>query len=124
MPYLRAVVGTYGSAAHEQQGLVEALERSTIASGGALRSEHAWLREKVETVRKNSVVGIGKEEGEVGQKARKSPMLPERKKKVVIFGSGMVAAPAVDEIARHEDVELIVGRSFTLQSDPTLLGQG
>lgn len=118
MPYLHAVIGTYrGEGKSSDEGMVKALERATIANSGVLREEHRWLEEPL-AVWKGSVDGIvnramAKEERKVeDQKAEdKERLMPQRKKKVVMFGSGMVAAPAVDEISRHGDVELIVGTS-------------
>ena len=104
-PYLRAVVASYRGDAAEK-GYVEALERATIASGGALRDDHRWLEAPLGVWRARS----GGTEPDVARAAPNAKVgLPPRKKRVLILGSGMVAAPAVDEIARHPDVELVVG---------------
>lgn len=107
-PYLRAVLARYrapgGHAAAAEQGMEKALERATIASGGVLREEHKWLEGPLGVWR----TGVASAEEE---KAR-APV-PGRRKRVLMLGSGMVAGPAVDEIARHGDVELLVGESIS-----------
>ena len=108
-PYLHAVLRTYQSngtqnADPSQQKYVDALERATIASGGALREPHRWLEAPLGVWRARS----GGAEPDVAKTAGTS--LPARKKRVLLLGSGMVAGPAVDEIARHSDVELVVGK--------------
>ena len=92
------------------------LEMATIASGGVLADKHQWLQPSVDEFRKPR---------------RSEEMAPEeillestepcetettttaaghtRKKRILMLGSGMVAAPAVDFIAQRSDVELIIG---------------
>ena len=62
----------------------DALDRATIARDGKLTERFTWLKERI---------GKG-----------------ERKKRVLVLGSGMVARPAVDELAKRADVHVIVGQ--------------
>lgn len=91
VPHLRAVAAAYGGAPYG-----DAIERATVARAGVLREEHRWLEDRVRAWR-------GAAAGEVR---------PEKRKNVLVLGSGMVAAPAVDEIARHADVRVVVGALF------------
>jgi alpha-aminoadipic semialdehyde synthase len=107
-PYLRAVLRSYRGdtdADQEHEVYVQALERATIASGGALRENHRWLEAPLGIWRARS----GGTEPDVAKTAQKPVGGPPRRKKVLMLGSGMVAAPAIDEIARHSDIELVVG---------------
>lgn len=80
MPYLQSIIASYaGEPAGEFE---EAIERATIAKDGHLTEKHAWL-------------------GELAA--------PHNEKHVLILGSGMVAGPAVDKIARRGDVKVTVG---------------
>jgi alpha-aminoadipic semialdehyde synthase len=107
------------------------LERATIASRGVLTDKHKWLQPNVDEFRK-----ARREEGKVfdeisldnlksdqlpviGSKPRKTEPTSTatghtRKKRILMLGSGMVAAPAVDLIAQRSDIELIIGLSKTI----------
>jgi alpha-aminoadipic semialdehyde synthase len=102
--YVRSVVNDYKGAKDEDVETSNALQRATIASHGRLEKRHEWLAQKVEAWRAtqesrrhdtSSIKGPG---GHVS-----------KKKRVLVLGSGMVAGPAVDELAGRPDVELIVG---------------
>lgn len=102
LPYLRTVIGGYHGAPvvdGGERGRAEALERATTAKGGVLAERHRWL-----------------EDGPLGAWRAQSRVVKSgaggapARKKVLMLGSGMVAGPAVDEIARHGDVELVVGK--------------
>ena len=102
VPYLRSVVRSYrGEIPRDdaERARAKALERATIAQGGVLREEHRWLESGP----------LGAWRAQVGSDRHKAANVPQKKKKVLVLGSGMVAGPAVDEIARHGDVELVVG---------------
>ena len=97
------------------------LERATIASRGELGDKHKWLQPSVDIFRKTSQ----EEETAVpNERFLESTNLCEteptaitsRKKRILMLGSGMVAAPAVDLIAQRSDVELIIGISKTIRS--------
>jgi alpha-aminoadipic semialdehyde synthase len=101
------------------------LERATIASRGVLAEKHKWLQSSVDEFRKPS----RKMEASTGPwmdmaKNFHSPTSSIsdsiRKKRILMFGSGMVATPAVDLIAQRSDVELIIGISKTIESSFSL----
>lgn len=99
-PYLRTLVRRYRGAPlvdAEEQRRARALERATVAQDGVLAERHRWLED--------GPLGAWRAQAEAGwAKAANAPP----RKKVLMLGSGMVAGPAVDEIARHGDVELVV----------------
>jgi alpha-aminoadipic semialdehyde synthase len=99
------------------------LERATIASGGVLADKHQWLQPSVDEFRKARRL----EETPSNETQLKSVEPCEiettttatghtRKKRILMLGSGMVAAPAVDFISQRSDVELIIGISKNIQS--------
>ncbi|KAI6144926.1 Saccharopine dehydrogenase-domain-containing protein [Pisolithus tinctorius] len=110
MPYLRALVREYRgtrAGAEKQCRYDEALERATVAREGQLAGKHKWLKEPVEKWRSASTSSTAH--------ATISSTMPapaenavRKKKNVLMLGSGMVAGPAVDEICKRSDVELIV----------------
>ncbi|EKM51292.1 uncharacterized protein PHACADRAFT_177943 [Phanerochaete carnosa HHB-10118-sp] len=100
LPYLRTVIGGYRGApvvGGDERGRAEALERATTAKGGVLAERHRWLED-------GPLGAWRSQSGVVKSEAGGAPV----RKKVLMLGSGMVAGPAVDEIARHGDVELFV----------------
>ena len=110
MPYLKTVLREYrqpdaGSNVNagvrsmsidaDQQKAHDALKRATVAQGGVLQESHRWLE---------GPLGVWRE-----QNAASAALRSARKKRVLMLGSGMVAGPAINEIVRRGDVELIVG---------------
>lgn len=93
MPYLKAVIQEYRGQSVEKE-YSEALKTATVAKDGQLQGIHAWLEEPLDKWRRSAA----KLEG------------PKRKKKVLMLGSGMVAGPAVQELCKRSDVELVVGQ--------------
>jgi alpha-aminoadipic semialdehyde synthase len=96
------------------------LERATIASGGVLADKHQWLQPSVDEFRKarkpeeTAPDAIWPESAELCEAEITTTTTATghtRKKRILMFGSGMVAAPAVDFIAQRSDVELIIGIS-------------
>jgi len=110
--YLRSIVNDYKGINGEDTEANDSVKRATIASEGQLQPGREWLVEKVEVWRSS-------------QESRKEDEHPtptislqnddrmrrtaEKKKRVLVLGSGMIAGPAVDELAARPDVELIVG---------------
>ena len=94
VPYLESLIDDYKGS--DQGKLKGALDRATVAREGQLLDRHAWLGDKVEAWRASSA---GKAQ------------TTTRKRRVLILGSGMVAGPAVSEIRKRGDIELIVGTS-------------
>lgn len=93
MPYLKAVIREYrGQSVGKEYS--EALTRATVARDGQLQGIHAWLEDPLEKWRQSAA----KLEGTA------------RKKKVLMLGSGMVAGPAVQELCKRSDIELVVGQ--------------
>ena len=99
--YVRSVVNDYKGAKDEDVEDSNALKRATIANHGRLEKRHEWLAPKVETWRVTQESRRRDIEGPGGHASKK--------KRVLVLGSGMVAGPAVDELAGRPDVELIVG---------------
>ncbi|PSR70717.1 hypothetical protein PHLCEN_2v13410, partial [Hermanssonia centrifuga] len=125
VPYLRTVVRQYltpvAKEGREEEEEKE-LERAVVASGGALREEHQWLegplglwrdhqRGLSQSHRAAAAAQVGAQSDSRGGAAddESGNMAGGvRKKRVLVLGSGMVAGPAVDEITRHGDVELLI----------------
>jgi len=93
MPYLKAVIQEYRGQPVEQE-YSEALKIATVAKDGQLQGTHTWLEAPLDKWRRSTA----NLEGSLG------------KKKVLMLGSGMVAGPAVQELSKRSDVELIVGQ--------------
>ena len=94
------------------------LERATIASDGVLADKHQWLQPSVDELRKASRSEemapdeILLESAEPCKTESTTTVAGHtRKKRILMLGSGMVAAPAVDFIAQRSDVELMIGIS-------------
>jgi alpha-aminoadipic semialdehyde synthase len=110
--YVRSIVNDYKGIIGEDTEAGDSLKRATIASQGRVRQGHEWLVEKVEAWRTSRGSQTQNERTasdtspEHGGRPRRTV---ERKKRVLVMGSGMVAGPAVDELAARPDVELIVG---------------
>ncbi|KAF9790341.1 Saccharopine dehydrogenase-domain-containing protein [Thelephora terrestris] len=91
MPYLESLIADYkGSKRGELKG---ALNRATVAREGKLAEKHAWLGEKVEAWRASSI---------------RKTQTTMRKQRILMLGSGMVAGPAISEICKRNDIELVV----------------
>ena len=106
------------------------LERATIASGGVLADKHQWLQPSVDEFRKarqpkeTAPDAIWSESAELCEAETTTAAATghTRKKRILMFGSGMVAAPAVDFIAQRSDVELIIGisKSYSVLVQPLI----
>jgi alpha-aminoadipic semialdehyde synthase len=116
-PYLTNLIG-YITMPTFDGTLPPDLERATIASGGVLADKHQWLRPSVDEFRKarqpeeTAPDEIWSESAKPCETETATTATGHtRKKRILILGSGMVAAPAVDFIAQRSDVELIIGIS-------------
>lgn len=101
MPYLRALIDEYRGRPGSREHL-EALNVATIARNGELQGKHRGLAAPVERWQASRAA-------EIASKAE----VPEtllRKKRVLMLGSGMVAGPAVQEICKRSDVDIVVGQ--------------
>ncbi|KAJ7212239.1 Saccharopine dehydrogenase-domain-containing protein [Mycena pura] len=118
-PYLETLIESYQTGG----ALSPALERGTIAAGGKLADKHKWLWENVEKLRAagpetaavpaatTSTVEVIRDDGVVI-----GSMGALRKKRVLLLGSGMVAGPAVEEIARRGDVQLLIASNSYVEA--------
>ena len=97
MPYSTAVIQEYRGQAVEKE-YSEALKTATVARGGQLQGTHTWLEIPLDEWRWSTP----KLEGSL------------RKKKVLMLGSRMVAGPAVQELGKRSDVELVVSQCPSL----------
>lgn len=110
--YVRSIVNDYKGIKGEDAEASNSVKRATIASEGQLQSGRERLAEKVEVWRSSQRSRVEDKRpmpdissGNDGKMRRTA----ERKKRVLVLGSGMVAGPAVDELAARPGVELIVG---------------
>jgi len=108
-PYLDDLISTLQTG---QPGpLSKALTRATIAEGGSLMPEHCWLIPKVAMVRKQ--LSEKKQETQsktvVTEKALNTGARRQPKHKVLLLGSGMVSAPALDYLVKVCDADVVVG---------------
>ncbi|KAI0665470.1 Saccharopine dehydrogenase-domain-containing protein [Trametes maxima] len=112
LPYLRIVLAgyTHPGAKPASTQIHEALDRATVAQGGELTPSFEWLRRPL-GIWKKSIAAPSSEDGEpanAGHASKKPLPGAPRKKRVLMLGSGMVARPAVDELCRRSDVELVI----------------
>ncbi|KAF7986808.1 hypothetical protein HWV62_20442 [Athelia sp. TMB] len=100
LPYLQSLINEYKG---EDVAHKDALDTATVARNGELQGKHGWLAEPLK-VWKDGVASAA-----TSTPATESKLTQRAKpKRVLLLGSGMVAGPAVDEICRRGDVELIV----------------
>ncbi|CAG8781361.1 12555_t:CDS:1, partial [Acaulospora colombiana] len=106
-PYLRSLIRSEQGKPldHEDVSNLDVLERGTIVSGGLLREHHTWL-----SARLSGSSGVSASRSMPSTKMTENPTKSpiQRKKKVLLLGSGMVAKPAVDHISSRKDIEVIV----------------
>lgn len=127
-PYLRTIISGYreGSSITEVEEVkrIEALDRATVARGGTLTENFHWL-EKPLGIWSSTRDAVNPEQispsaSEGSSKVNKSSATLQPKKKVLLLGSGMVAGPAIEEICKRVDIQLIVGRSYqSCASEPS-----
>ncbi|KAI0318332.1 Saccharopine dehydrogenase-domain-containing protein [Amylostereum chailletii] len=109
--YVRALVNEYRGLPVQDEEAIGALRRASVASGGKVREGFEWLGDKVDAWRTQQ-----------DEQVRRAANAGLKKKKVLVLGSGMVAGPAVDELASRSDVEVIVA-SNSLQEAKKLVAQ-
>jgi alpha-aminoadipic semialdehyde synthase len=89
----------------------ETLERAKIVNEGVITSEHSWLAPRVEGWR-NTQAGSSRPTPITDTaRAVRSSIMKDKRKKVLLLGSGLVAGPAVDVFVSRGDVELVIGMS-------------
>ena len=112
-PYLRALINRYsGRDVSAEKEHEDALSRATVASEGKLADKHTWLQDLVDKWRSASASSTAARhpDGTEAVSTTAAGDFIRRKKKVLMLGSGMVAGPAVEEISKRADVELVVGQ--------------
>ena len=127
--YVRSVVNEYRGFKEEDAEAGDALKRATIASEGRIQPGHEWLAEKVEVWRvsqRSRTASKRTPSDTSSENDDRMRRVAERKKRVLVLGSGMVAGPAVDELAARSDVELIVGtcRTWPFLGDARMINIG
>ncbi|KAL1942345.1 hypothetical protein VTO73DRAFT_6409 [Trametes versicolor] len=113
LPYLRSVLAGYSNAGPgrepNSEGIRESLERATVTRGGELSDAFGWLRGPL-CVWKDSLPEAAQSTNGFAEDAK--PAAPtsgaQPRKKVLMLGSGMVAPPAVAELCRRADVDVVV----------------
>jgi alpha-aminoadipic semialdehyde synthase len=121
LPYMESLIENYTSGHCDEYA--SALDRATIAANGQLVGKHNWLQGSVDklytsaaaqakTAHKESVPPIVKVTPEADKPVAQPGIV--KKKKLLMLGSGMVAGPAVDEIAKRADVQLLIGLDLLL----------
>lgn len=132
LPYVRGVIHRYKG--NISKPTVEnALEKGTIASAGRLREKHVWLgklagdywstarsapdSQPSSPIRVASIPASSEYLSPVSQYTTPAEAVQEvtssltiSPKTILMLGSGMVTGPCVDEICRHKDIRLIIGR--------------
>lgn len=127
LPYLESLIGTFDGPKNDE--FTAALEKATIAKEGKLADKHLWLQSAVNVYHAKAATTEtnGKYTEAIASTPRAEPettavpQSPRTKKKVLMLGSGMVAGPAVNTIAKRGDVELVIA-SNSLQELQTLVG--
>jgi len=125
--YVRSIVNDYKGIKGEDAEASNSVKRATIASKGQLQPGRECLAEKVEVWRSSQRSRIEDKRptpdissGPSGNDSKMRRTV-ERKKRVLVLGSGMVAGPAVDELAARPDVELIVGECIPVLSNAAVV---
>lgn len=114
MPYLRTLVRQYQNRLTEQdQEYIAALNRATIAQGGELQGQFRWLYERLSGPYYGGLsdpsTGTTSNDGQIQGHARNVETTSNKAyKNILLLGSGMVAQPAIQEIARRSDVRLVI----------------
>lgn len=116
MPYLETVMQLYAGAPTEYRANeAAALDRAAVAINGKLTDAHKGLLEEVDKWRdaeaSKSLLSNGRTvEDPVALGVHKTDR--PSKKRILLLGSGMVSGPAIEEIEKRHDIELLVGQSL------------
>ncbi|KDR71797.1 hypothetical protein GALMADRAFT_253543 [Galerina marginata CBS 339.88] len=125
-PYLSDLINYYGSPVPTATTFPTALERATIAAGGGLKERHRWLQSGVDSFHQRVAqagAGLALMQEEEAGPMKQLPTLfaflesePDKnRKRVLMLGSGMVAGPAVDMIARHPKIDLTIASDSSVE---------
>lgn len=102
LPYVQRLV----SGKTTQDEISTTLERAKIIDKGRITAEHSWLAPRVEAWRNSEDRPDGPTQPAV---------MPPKKKRVLLLGSGLVAGPAVDVFVARKDIELVIGEFSFLE---------
>ncbi|KAH9047781.1 Saccharopine dehydrogenase-domain-containing protein [Lactarius hengduanensis] len=94
-----------------------ALKGATIASHGRFEKRHEWLVPKVKAWRATQDIRRHDTSDMRSAVGGRGGSVAKRKKRVLVLGSGMVAGPAVDELAGRPDIELIVASNSLQEAE-------
>ncbi|SJL06912.1 uncharacterized protein ARMOST_10254 [Armillaria ostoyae] len=103
VPYLESLIASYSG--DNSGDRIEALNRATIVNKGELAPKHQWLQERVDAWRASTTKSTTSSHGNL------------KAKRVLMFGSGMVAGPAVDKLAERSDVRLVIASNSCLEME-------
>lgn len=120
LPYMDGLIEMYANG-NADSAHARALERATIAVGGQLKEQHQWLQPAVDKwfggVKLPSEQTITTSEKIAPKESRMV-----KPKRILLLGSGMVAGPTVDHVARRGDVQLLIGKlSHSNQRNPSVI---
>lgn len=109
LPYLDSIINQYRTSINDEYS--HSIKNATIAVNGKLERPHEWLQPAVDKFYKDNsdtdtLVGVFAPSTEKSSTPANASIL--KKKRVLILGSGMVARPAVDEIAKRADIDLLI----------------
>ncbi|KAF8966790.1 Saccharopine dehydrogenase-domain-containing protein [Flammula alnicola] len=108
-PYLEDLITYHTSSPRGEYP--KALQKATIAADGRLTEKHEWLYPSVRQYFQTDTP----EAGSTDEVPTTPKVVRSQPKKILMLGSGMVAQPAVDMIARRPDIELVIASNSLLE---------
>ncbi|GJJ14359.1 hypothetical protein Clacol_008623 [Clathrus columnatus] len=127
MPYLRTIIRQYqGRVSENDRDYVQALNRATVAQNGELQGTFKWLYEPLsEHVRSSNGGSLEIPAVDDNKQVPEFSFLDttpktegiKKTKNILLLGSGMVARPAIEEIAKHKDIRLLVASNNVSEVD-------
>ncbi|KAF9005216.1 Saccharopine dehydrogenase-domain-containing protein [Cyathus striatus] len=112
LPYLESLIHTYKMSSPGP--LAQALNRATIASKGKLTSKHDWLLPQVIDVQRGKHIK-GSRQSATAPAVQSKDAATNEEKTSPFLGSGMVAGPAVELIAKRRDVSLVIASNSIVE---------
>lgn len=147
LPYLRTLISEYraedksevagknewrAADSADERRRKEALRRATVAQGGELSDTFTWLEAPLNAWSKSKseavvdIPAVGSVGGREAPATQYKSHAFEPKKKVLMLGSGMVTGPAIGELCKRTDIQLLVGSCTSLRrcvTSPTSCSQ-
>ncbi|KAI0942460.1 hypothetical protein AcW1_003090 [Taiwanofungus camphoratus] len=129
LPYLRTLISEYraedksevagknewrAADSADERRRKEALRRATVAQGGELSDTFTWLEAPLNAWSKSKseavvdIPAVGSVGGREAPATQYKSHAFEPKKKVLMLGSGMVTGPAIGELCKRTDIQLLV----------------